>query len=105
MKCWPIASGVVTDNSPVGLTSGPAAPPLEFEDRLGHGGSQCDHFFASDRGFVSRARALEQARANRRLQRSEAPKHRRMIDAETLGRPDQRMGFRDRLDQSKLVPA
>ena len=80
-------------------------PTLEFEDRLGHRGRQRDHFFAGRRRFVSRAGAVEEAGADRGLHRRQPPEHRRMIDAETFGRPDQRTGFRDRLDQSKFVPA
>ena len=43
--------------------------------------------------------------ADRRLHRSQPSKNSRMIDAKNLGRPNQRTGFRDRLDQSKFVPA
>ena len=83
----------------------PRHPTLEFLDRFGHRGRQCDHFFAGRRRLVSRAGALEETGADRGLHRSQAPKNRRMIDAENLGRPDQRTGFRDRLHQSKFVPA
>ena len=105
MKCWPTASGVVTDKFARRLDVAAGDPALEFEDRLGHRGRQRDHFFARGRRFVSCAGALEKARADRGLHRRQPPKDGRMIDAEKFGRPDQRTGVRDRLDQPKFVPA
>ncbi len=67
----------------------PSDPTLEFDDRLGHRARQRDHFLPRRRRFISRAGAIEETGANRGLHRSQASKHRRMIDAETFGGADE----------------
>ncbi len=105
MKCWPIASGVVTDNSPVGLLSRPATR---------RSNSRTNSAMVDASAIISSPAAVgsypARERSNNRAptdnsDRRQAPEHRRMIDPENFGRADQRAGFRDRLDQSKFVPA
>ena len=44
------------------LVVAPGHPALEFEDGLGHGGRERDHFLARGRRLVPGARAFEQSR-------------------------------------------
>jgi hypothetical protein len=84
------------------VASGDAA--LEVDDRIGHRARQPDHFLARCGRPIAGARTLEQARADRGFDGAEATKDRRVVEAERLGRADQRARVGDRLDQPKFIP-